>query len=154
MEKDFMIIRSLKKYGVLFIALLLLDCQAQLSDDQIPLVPFEPIILNIALPSYSTLQSVGGYKELSSGGTRGIILYRLNTSTILAFERNCSFQPQDACATVNVHPSGLYMNDACCGSTFRFDSGNPSGGSAWRPLVQYSTTLIGNTLTISDQTLN
>lgn len=150
-----MIIRNLKKYQFLLIALsLLLACKSQLSDDEIPLVPFEPIVLNIALPSYSTLQSIGGHKELSSGGTRGIILYRLNASTILAFERNCSFRPQDACATVNVHPSGLYMNDACCGSTFRFDNGNPSGGSAWRPLVQYSTTLIGNTLTITDQPIN
>lgn len=150
-----MIIRSLKKHTLLSIVLsVLLSCQAQLSDDQIPLVPFEPIVLNIALPTYATLLSVGGYKELSSGGTRGIILYRLDVSTILAYERNCSFQPQDACATVNVHPSGLYMNDACCGSTFRFDNGNPSGGSAWRALVQYNTILIGNTLTITDQTIN
>jgi hypothetical protein len=150
-----MITRSLKKYQFfLFVLAMLLSCQPQLNDDQIPLVPFEPIVLNVALPSYSTLQSIGGYKELSSGGTRGIILYRLNTATILAFERNCSFQPQDACATVNVHPSGLFMNDACCGSTFRFDNGNPSGGAAWRPLVQYNTSLIGNTLTITDQTIN
>lgn len=132
----------------------LLACQAQLSDDQIPLVPFEPIVLNIALPSYVALQSTGGYQALSSGGTRGIILYRLNATTILAFERNCSYQPQDACATVNIHPSGLYMNDACCGSTFRFENGSPTGGLAWRPLIQYSTTLVGNTLTITDQTIN
>lgn len=150
-----MIIRSLKTCGFLIIALaVLLSCQPQLSDDEIPLVPFEPIVLNIALPTYATLLSVGGYAALSSGGTRGIILYRLDTSTILAYERNCSFQPQDACATVNVHPSGLYMNDACCGSTFRFDNGSPSGGSAWRALVQYNTVLVGNTLTITDQTIN
>jgi hypothetical protein len=149
-----MIIQSLKKCQVLFIALSLLACQAQLSDDEVPLVPFEPIVLNIALPSYVALQSTGGYHALSSGGTRGIILYRLNATTILAFERNCSYQPQDACATVNIHPSGLYMNDACCGSTFRFENGSPTGGLAWRPLIQYSTTLVGNTLTITDQTIN
>ncbi len=132
----------------------LLACEPQLSDDAIPIVPFETIELNIALPAYAPLQSIGGYKALSEGATRGLILYRLDNITILAFDRTCSYQPQDACATVNVHPSGLFMNDACCSSTFRFDNGNPTGGPAWRPLLQYRTSLMGNTLTITDQPVN
>lgn len=129
-------------------------CDSDLSDDAIPLAPFDPIQINLTLPSYVSLMSTGGYTAINSGGTRGIILYRKDISTVLAFERNCSYQPLNACATVEVHNSGLYMNDACCNSTFRWEDGNPTGGPAWRPLIQYSTNLNGNVLTITDQVLN
>lgn len=133
---------------------MVLACSNDLSDDAIPVQAFDDIQLNLTLPSYVSLLSTGGYGATNAGGTRGIILYRLNASTVLAFERNCSYQPLNACATVDVHSSGLYMYDACCNSNFRFDDGTPTGGPAWRPLLQYSTSLNGNVLTITDQVIN
>ena len=90
-------------------------------------------------------------KKFSGGGVRGIIVYRTNSTSYNAFERNCSYHPNDACATVNVHNSGLYMTDPCCASTFDFLDGNPSGGIAWRPLRRYRTQLNGLTLSITDE---
>lgn len=130
------------------------SCNSDLQDDAIPVTPFNDIQLNLSLPDYSALLSTGGYKAISTGGTRGIILYRINSSSVLAFERNCSYQPLNACATVDVHSSGLYMNDACCGSSFRWDDGTPTGGPAWRPLIQYATNFNGSQLTITDQVVN
>jgi hypothetical protein len=131
----------------------LASCGGDLSDDPIPLPTFPDLQLNLSLPSNFALQSTRGYKLIGEG-VRGIILYRKNASSVLAFERNCSYQPNEACATTEVHTSGLFMSDPCCGSTFRFEDGNPTGGVAWRPLQQYSTTLSGNTLTITSQVIN
>ncbi|MBK5278247.1 MAG: hypothetical protein JJE09_05220 [Bacteroidia bacterium] len=135
------------------ILLVMVACQPDLSDDPIPYIPFNEIIINLSFPEYATLRTDGGYKEVN-GGVRGIIVYRVNATSYNAFERNCSFHPNDACATVNIHSSSLYMTDPCCGSTFDFSDGNPSGGVAWRPLRKYRTQLTGTTLSITDEVIN
>lgn len=127
-------------------------CKPDLSDDPIPYQPFSPITINLNLPQYQSLRTNNWvYVE---GGVRGIILYRKDQSTYMAYERNCSFQPNEACATVDVHISNLYMFDPCCNSTFEFATGQPTGGAAWRALRQYETLLSGSDLTITDVIIN
>ncbi len=136
------------------ILLSLVACTRDLSDDPIPMIPFADVVIELGFTEYSSLKTDGGVKELTTGGVRGIILYRVNSSTYFAYERNCSFRPNEACATVNVHSSGFFMIDPCCNSSFNFSDGNPTGGSAWRPLHRYRTQLSGSTLTISDEVIN
>jgi hypothetical protein len=126
-------------------------CSTDPVDDPIPFQPFPEIIINVNLPENLILRNTGGFKAVN-GGVRGIILYRMNTNQYHAFERNCTFRPNEACATVDVHISGLYMNDSCCNSTFDFN-GIPTGGPAWRPLRQYRTTFDGNEIRITDEIL-
>jgi hypothetical protein len=137
----------------LLIFILLFSCQPNLSDDPVPYIPFIDIPINLNLPEYISLKTDGGYKEIN-GGVRGIIVYRLNSSTYIAYERNCTYRPNEACATVNVHNSGLYMTDPCCGSNFSFTDGSPTGGVAWRPLIRYRTDLSGNMLTVTSELVN
>jgi len=144
----------MRKSKFLFILLSMVACSRDLSDDPIPNVPFADVVINLNLPDYFSLQTDNGFKELNSGGVRGIIVYRVNSSTYYAYERNCSYRPNEACATVNVHSSGLFMIDPCCNSNFSFSDGNPTGGIAWRPLQRYRTQLSGSTLTISDEIIN
>jgi len=139
------------KYWLLLV--LFTACTPDRSDDPVPFIPFVDIVINLNLPQYISLRSDGGY-SLVDGGVRGIIVYRENSTSYLAYERNCSFRPNEACATVNVHTSGLYMEDPCCSSSFNFSDGNPTGGPAWRPLVRYRTQLSGLTLTISSEVIN
>lgn len=129
------------------------QCGRDDSDDAIPYVPFNPIVININLPQYFSLQTDGASQALNVGGIRGIIVHRENGTTFRAFERNCSFQPNSACATVDIHPTTLYMFDACCNSSFNFD-GDPQGGPAWRPLRQYRVDRNGSELTITDEIIN
>src|SRR5687767_14253710 len=131
--KVFMITPNNFVTGLLFLVLLI-SCEPEQVDDPIPFQPYPDI--NIVLPNYPALSTNGGFILVSDGGVRGIILYRNNATTYLAFERNCSFRPNDACATVDVHTTTLFMQDACCGSSFNFE-GTPTGGPAWRPLQQY-----------------
>ncbi len=145
-----MIIRKSNRW-IFFI--IITACTPNRSDDPVPFIPFVDIVMNLSLPEYIKLRTDGGYVQIN-GGVRGIIVYRVNSSSYAAYERNCSFHPNDACATVNIHNSGLYMQDPCCGSSFNFSDGNPTGGPASRPLVRYRTQLSGLTLTISSEVIN
>ena len=84
-----------------------------------------------------------------NGGVKGIIVVRQNASTYLAFERNCPYRPYDACATVTLDRSRLFMRDSCCNSQFDLQ-GQITGGPTPRPLKQYSTNLQGNILNITN----
>jgi hypothetical protein len=134
-------------------ASLLFSCDSDLSDDAIPYQPFPSLSIQLTLPSNNALQTVG-WMDFDDAGVKGIIVYKLNASTYLAYERNCSYRPNDACATVDVHASNLYMIDSCCGSEFNFSTGAPRSGPAWRNLRQYVTVLTGSTLTVTDEIVN
>ena len=148
----------MKKLFVVFLLTTLLSCGSDGPvDDPIPFQSFPNIVFNINLPAYSALQVDGGHTVVSTfngeqAGIRGIIVYRENATTFRAFEQNCSFQPLDACA--NVEAFALDMKDACCGSFFRYDDGEPTGGLAWRPLGQYEIRASGPTITITDNVIN
>ena len=131
--------------------MLIAGCEPDLSDDAIPWQPFDVININLNLPEYISLKMAGNYMYLNDAGVRGIILYNNNGSRYIAYERNCSYQPNSACATVEVHVSTLYMYCPCCTSSFDLATGHPTGGVAWRPLRQYETSLNGSTLTITDE---
>lgn len=135
----------------LVLVFLLVSCEPDRSDDVIPWQPFDVININLNLPEYINLKMDGSYIYINDGGVRGIILYHQSGSLYRAFERNCSYQPNSACATVEVHPSTLYMFCPCCSSSFDMATGYPSGGIAWRPLNQYQTSVNGSTLTITDE---
>ncbi len=120
-------------------------------DDPIPFQSFQDVVINISLPAYNGLQIDGGHAVIPNSGIRGIIVYRVSSTTYRAFEQNCSFQPNDACATVQ--PFSIYMQDACCGSIFNYE-GEPTGGLAFRPLGQYEVRVNGSTLTITDNVIN
>ena len=128
---------------------MLVRCEPDLSDDAIPWQPFDVININLNLPEYVHLKMDGNYMYLNDGGVRGIILYHSGSSYI-AYERNCSYQPNSAAATVEVHNSSLFMICTGCNSSFDFATGYPTGGIAWRPLNRYATSLNGTTLTITD----
>ncbi len=149
-QKTNSIIRQIFSFLIVVIAATWSGCAPDLLQDEMGIEQFDDAVLNLNLPTYQSLFRDGGYVYLNDIGARGVIVYRKSASEYLAFERNCSFQSGDACSTVEVHPSTLYMIDNCCGSTFNF-SGSPSGGPAFRELRQYFTSLSGSTLTITDE---
>jgi nitrite reductase/ring-hydroxylating ferredoxin subunit len=144
---------SVQLAGWLTFFSILSGCKPDLSDDPIPIIPFAPVTININLPEYQELRT-SGVMQIDEPGVQGVILYRVNSTTYHAYERNCSFQPNEACVTVNLDASKLFMTDPCCNSTFELATGNPTGGPAWRPLRQYETSFSGTYLTITDVSAN
>jgi hypothetical protein len=126
------------------------------NDDQ-PLIPYAPVNLSLVLTNqeYVNLRANNGAVMLpvkgpaGTGGVKGVIVVRQNASTYLAFERNCPYRPYDACATVSLDRSRLFMRDSCCNSQFDLQ-GQITGGPTPRPLKQYSTSLQGNILNITN----
>ncbi len=115
---------------------------------------FSEITVNLNYPQYQSLKLDGGYKYIDGGGLRGIILYRANENSYLAYERACPYHPGANCAIVQVDGSTLFMTDRCCNSSYNFSDGQPSGGPATRALIQYRVELNGTTLKISDEIIN
>lgn len=132
----------------IFSVSLFLSCEPQYYEEPIPYVPVD-FEISINDPKLADLD-IRKYAYINSEGVRGIIIYKKSYHEYLAFERNCSFTPNEACATVDVHSSGQYMIDTCCGSVFDF-SGNPIGGPAIRPMMQYHVAQNGNFLHIYNE---
>ncbi|MEO7991548.1 MAG: hypothetical protein ABI663_18490 [Chryseolinea sp.] len=151
MEKIDRVVKRITLGCLLFSLTFFSSCAPDLTDDAIPYVQFTNIIINVS--THPSLQLDGGY-EYIGGGVRGIILYRKNGSTYIAYERNSSFHPNEACATVDVDISGLFIIDTCSNSTFSLSNGNPTSGPAITPLRRYVVQLNAFELTITDDIAN
>lgn len=115
---------------------------------------FPEITVNLNYPQFQKLKLDGGYVYLEGGGLKGIILYRANENSYLAFERACPHHPNESCAIVQVDGSTLFMVDRCCNSSFSFSDGQPTSGPCQRALLQYRVELNGSTLKVSDEIIN
>ncbi|GAA4027811.1 hypothetical protein GCM10022409_09790 [Hymenobacter glaciei] len=135
---------------------LLVACGSK-SDAQ-PQIPYAPVNISIstAAQEYAPLRFDNGAVSIpargpaGNGGVKGVIVVRQSAGIFLAFERNCPYQPYDACATVSLdRNSRLFMRDSCCTSQFDL-KGQVTGGPAPLPLKQYSVSVQGNLLSITN----
>ena len=112
---------------------------------------FSTINVNLNYPQFQRLKLDGGFVYLD-GGLKGIILYRANENSYLAYDRACPNNPNGEIVQADI--STLFMIDHACHSSFNFSDGQPTGGPAQRPLVQYRVDQDKNTLKISDEIVN
>lgn len=113
---------------------------------------FSTISVNLNYPQFQKLKLDGGYVYLDGGGLKGIILYRASENSYLAYDRACPHNPNGELVQVDL--SSLFMIDHACHSSFNFSDGQPTGGPAQRPLVQYRVDQEGTVLKISDEIVN
>jgi nitrite reductase/ring-hydroxylating ferredoxin subunit len=127
-------------------------CGSATSTQTIPSVSFSTQI-NITNQQYQALRYDNGVVVLPSsgiagGGVKGLLVVRRD-GKYYAFDRNCPYQPYDACSLVSLDRTKLFFRDTCCNSEFDF-YGQPRGGPASRQLRSYFTSLNGSLLTISN----
>lgn len=125
-----------------------LFCKKNKEEGRVPYVPVN-IVLNTSDPLFVKLNAPGGWVYVN-GGSRGIIIYRLSLDDFRAYDRHCSFQPEDACGKVSVNSSQIMAVDSCCGSEFVLTDGSVAKSPASRPLTQYLTSYDGNRLLITN----
>lgn len=133
---------------VLALAWMLGSCGSSSSVE--PAIPSAIVndVINLSTQEAAALRFDKGY-VYRNGGVRGIVVVRQNAQQYLAFERNCPYQPYDACAKVSMDRSGFFLVDSCC--TSRFDlNGQLTSGPSRRPLRQYTISLNGNLLYITN----
>lgn len=124
-----------------------------------PYIPDEYIHrqLNLNTPEYSQLNHPGGYAYLDEGH-RGVIVYHNHNGTYSAFDRACTYHPDEKCAQVTVDSSALFFHCGsyntgkwkdCCGSMYNPD-GTVLQGPAQYPLKRYHVTKDGGYLWIDN----
>ena len=95
------------------------------------------LTININNAPYTTLQTVGG-QAYATGGNRGIILYRASSTSIVAFDRTCTYNIGDANGIVQ----GQTNNTAIClecGSQYHLSDGGVASGPTTIGLKQYNS---------------
>ena len=113
---------------------------------------FPEITVNLTFPQFQRLKMDGGYVYLD-GGMKGIILYHVNETNYVAFDRVCPHDLNSNCE-VQVDGSSLFFIDHCCKSTFNVSDGQPTRGPAQRALIQYRIETSENKLIVSDEVIN
>ncbi len=133
-----------------------LSCEPQDPSGEIVPVPVD-FEITLSRPDFLPLRTVGGamiYRGNTSNalGVRGFILYRASDREIIVYDRNCSYQPEMTCSTVELGPNNQFIHDpACCGSVFRLSDGSPLNGPARRPLYRYLTSQDGDIFRIYNE---
>ena len=136
-----------RHFILVILFLLTLACDPAIEESGVPnVVVNEEVNLNDI--DNIALKQVGGYIYIL-GGVRGIIVRHETQNVFKAYDRNCTFQPADASAVVNIESSGFFMEDTSCGSTFDLN-GFPTGGPAEFPLKEYRVSLAGDILFITN----
>ena len=105
------------------------------------------IYIYINNPSYISISVVGGWQYVP-GGVRGILIYRKSNTEFMTYERNCTYQSSDACATVVVDKTNIIATDTCCHSEFLLQDGSVIKAPAGLPLKAYRNTFDGSVLHI------
>ncbi|MGD1845448.1 MAG: hypothetical protein ACFB10_08655 [Salibacteraceae bacterium] len=136
-----------KKLGwVLLLCLTVWACRKD--DSNITGIPL--VNVNIQLftndPAFINLQVPGGFDYIT-GGSRGIVVYRLSNDQFMAYDRHCPYQVEDACQ-VAVDSSGVILEDACCGSRYIITDGSVVRGPSAAQLQMYQTEFNGSVLRI------
>lgn len=123
--------------GILSALLIILSVNCKKNQDELATTSVN-FYIYLNQPDAFDLNAVGGHKYYNAG-LRGVIVYRRSPSEFVAFERNCTYDPNASNAIVEVDSSGLQLIDYSCGSKFSIYDGAVNNGPAVSSLRQYFT---------------
>lgn len=112
-------------------------------------IPYEEVNFTI-YPNdaeYSNLMNYGGYVYVT-GGVAGIIIYRLDLQTFMAYDRACPYDWSETTERLVVNEDGITISHAYCGSLFNILDGSIIDGPSKYNLLQYRTFYDGNKLKV------
>ena len=129
------IILKFKNFLICFCIISLNSCTK--NQNIVPYVYVDQYI-NISLPSYSSLNSIGGWAYIS-GGSRGIIIYRQSYDQFSAYDRHCTFNADNPCGKATVDSTNSFVECACDSSRYQLFDGLVIQGPASYSLKNYQT---------------
>ena len=119
-----------------FILVVLLSLFIRCEDDRKPF-PYVYINETFDVPTELSNLAVGEYVIMEDYGYGGLIIYRAGRQSFHAFDRACTYRPEDKCLLEEDPEFGL-MECPCCGSSFLLsDEGRVFNGPSSVPLKQY-----------------
>ena len=96
-------------------------------------------------PEHIDLAVVGNLVFINRG-VNGIVIYRSGIDEFHAYDRTCTYNPDDNCAVTNDENSSVLVKCLCCGSKFSLSYGDVTEGPATIPLKEYNTNFNGTSL--------
>jgi len=111
------------------------SCRERTTD--VPYVQID-LWININEPQWFNLLVPSGW-EYTTGGSRGMIIYRNNLEEFTVLERHSPYNAQDACAAI-VTNDNVIVEDPCSNSQWLIIDGSVVTGPTTFPLVQYDAT--------------
>jgi nitrite reductase/ring-hydroxylating ferredoxin subunit len=138
------------KYRIFYLFLVLVTLNLLLGscrkDNVTNRVPY--VYVNFLLyPNSLDYIPTGGW-VYSTGGYRGIVIYRMTEDQFFAYDRCCPYDPENIHARVIIESTGITVVDTVCGSRFLLTDGYPFKGPSRSPLLQYRTSFDGERLSI------
>ncbi len=123
-----------------FLAFGILSCKKN-KNHPVPSIPFD-ITIYINLPSYNSLEAVGGW-AYAEGGSKGLIIYRRAYDEFIAFDRHSPANDGTCEFPLTANPDNfLQLDDSCSTATFSLLDGSANSGSEFG-LRQYQTSWSG-----------
>lgn len=141
------LIKYFKTFSLFGLLLFAISCGDKENNNPVGIIPDVNVDFYI-YPNTIDFIGVGGIKEYNNYGYRGIIVYRLDQSTFMAYERTCPYDANIDSARVEVHFPTFSLVDPTCTSSYNLLDGMPNGGPAAIALLQYGTYFDGNQLHI------
>ncbi len=100
-------------------------------------------------PRLSRLSSAGGAVSLSGHGIAGLVIYRRADNAYVAYDRCSTVNPDQKNAIILDDPN-LTATDPVSGAKYSLYDGSPVKAPAVTSLKQYSVTIAGNTLQVTN----
>ncbi|RYG20900.1 MAG: hypothetical protein EOO07_04035 [Chitinophagaceae bacterium] len=137
----------LKRYFVVLIVMMISASCAK-EENYLPNIP---VNFNSPLtdPRLSRLSTAGGAVSISGYGIAGLIIYRRADNAYVAFDR-CSTVNPDQKNAVTLDDPNLTATDPVSGAKYSLYDGSPVKAPAKTSLKQYSVTIAGNTLQVTN----
>lgn len=136
----------MKRIFFAFILFIFLGSSCHIEHSTIPEVAVDFVIYPNSM-EYADLNYYGGYVYVT-GGVNGIIVYRLNEFTFVAYDRACPYDWEHRDSWLWMDDSGLLVECSQCRSRFNIINGDIVDGAAIHPLKQYKTQYNGEKLRI------
>jgi nitrite reductase/ring-hydroxylating ferredoxin subunit len=124
--------------SIVFLCLLFFCSNCTKNQNIVPYVYVDQYI-NISLPSYSSLNAIGGWVYIT-GGSKGIIVYRQSYDQFSAYDRHCTYEANNPCGKASVDSSNSFVECSCDGSQYQLYDGLVIQGPAAYSLKPYNTT--------------
>jgi nitrite reductase/ring-hydroxylating ferredoxin subunit len=100
-------------------------------------------------PRLIRLSSAGGAVSITGYGIAGLIIYRRADNAYVAFDRCSTVNPEQKNA-VNLDDPTITATDPVSGAKYSLYDGSPVKAPAKTSLKQYSVTIAGNTLQVTN----
>jgi len=132
--------------GLLMIIMLSTACAKE--ENYLPNIPVN-FSSPLTDPRLSRLSTAGGAVSLTGYGIAGLIIYRRADNAYVAFDRCSTVNPEQKNAVILDDPN-LTATDPVSGAKYSLYDGSPVKAPAKTSLKQYSVTIAGNTLQVTN----